>query len=152
MPLYSELVGHLNRRFLNSENEIVMKETKILKNRWLHIRLDEAEYNLLHRKHKKSTERYISQYARKILLGEPIIARVRNESLQEIVTVLNKLQKDLNGIGNNYNQMLHKLHVLDRLPEYKAWIMAQEKDGERMKNNIQEIRDIVTQTAEKWLQ
>lgn len=129
-----------------------MKGTKILKNRWLHIRLDEAEYTLLHKQHKKSTEKYISQYARKILLGEPIIARVRNESLQDIVTVLNKLQKDLNGIGNNYNQMLHKLHVLDRLPEYKAWIMAQELDGERMKNSIQEIRDIVKQTAEKWLQ
>lgn len=151
MPLYSELVGLLKNRFLNSENDRVMKETKILKNRWLHIRLDEAEYELLHRKHKKSTERYISQYARKILLGEPIIARVRNESLHDILTVLNKLQKDLNGIGNNYNQMLHKLHVLDRLPEYKAWIIAQEKDGELLKNNIQKIRDIVTKTAKKWL-
>ena len=36
------------------------------------------------------------------------------------ITKLNK--KELNAIGNNFNQAVHKLHLLDKIPEFRVWI------------------------------
>jgi hypothetical protein len=38
------------------------------------------------------------------------------------------LKKELNAIGNNFNQAVHKLHTLDRIPEFQQWILRTEQD------------------------
>jgi len=45
------------------------------------------------------------------------------------------LKRELNGIGNNFNQAVHKLHLLDKIPEFRAWIQhydaLQKNNGEQ---------------------
>lgn len=128
-----------------------MKETKITKNRWLHLRLDESEYNLLLNEFKKTTETHLSKYARKVLFRKPVIARTRDESLKDIVETLSKLQKDLNGIGNNYNQMLHRLHLSDTVPEVKRWTIQYEIEKKNLFDQILLVKEFIALSAEKWL-
>ncbi|WP_288878828.1 plasmid mobilization protein [Pedobacter panaciterrae] len=128
-----------------------MEEQKKIRDKWLHLRLDETEYQLLLKQFRKTTEPHLSKYARKILLGQPMIGKLRNESLQEIIFTLSKLQKDLNGIGNNYNQMVHKLHLASNAAHVKIWMDAYEKERENMEQSIRIIRDYIEKTAEKWL-
>lgn len=129
-----------------------MSESKIIKNRWLHVRLDEAEYNLLLNEFKKTTETHLSKYARKVLFRKPVIARTRDESLKDIIETLSKLQKDLNGIGNNYNQMLHKLHLSDSALEVKRWIVQYELEKKMLFEQISTVKEFIAKSAAKWLQ
>lgn len=128
-----------------------MERKSDIKNKWLHLRLSDAEYQQLQRQFQKTTERKISTYARKILLGKPIIAAVRNQSLDEIITVLNRLQQDLNGVANNYNQMVHKLHTLDHIPEFRLWVKDYEKYRPFLMQHIEMMKGFIAKTAEKWL-
>ncbi|RQO30401.1 plasmid mobilization relaxosome protein MobC [Taibaiella sp. KBW10] len=128
-----------------------MEEQKNIRNKWLHLRLNEGEYALLLQHFNKTTERQLSVYARKILLSKPMIASVRDEGLQDILVVLSKLQKDFNGVGNNYNQMIHKLHLMVALPEFRDWILRYEKEKLVLFSAIELIRDYVVKTGEVWL-
>lgn len=128
-----------------------MEESRNIKNKWLHLRLDEAEHRQLMAQFGKTTETHLSKYARKILLGKPMIARTRDESLKDIIEILGKLQKDLNGIGNNYNQMVHRLHISDSGPEVESWAVRFGMEQESLFDAIRNIKDFIAKTSEKWL-
>ncbi|HEY9560590.1 MAG TPA: plasmid mobilization relaxosome protein MobC [Anseongella sp.] len=128
-----------------------MEKTKNIKNKWLHLRLDEAEHRQLVKQFSRTTETHLSKYARKILLGKPMIARTRDESLKDIIVVLTRLQKDLNGVGNNYNQMLHKLHIMDEYEEIKAWVISYELEKRSLFESIEIMKGFIAKTSERWL-
>lgn len=128
-----------------------MEGNKNIKNRWLHIRLDEAEHRLISEQFSRTTETHLSKFARKILLGKPMIARTRDESLKDIISILSSLQKDLNGIGNNYNQMVHRLHIYDKQSDIKSWVDKYEKEKEKLFGDIEKIKVFIAKTSEKWL-
>lgn len=129
-----------------------MEKKKNIKNKWLHVRLDDDEHRQLMAQFSKTTERKLGRYARKVLLGNPVVSIYRNQSLDDIIVILTKLQKDLNGIANNYNQMVHKLHTSDTKGELKAWVNLYEKQREVLFDNIQFIKDYIRKTGVKWLQ
>lgn len=128
-----------------------MKE-KNNKIKWLHLRLDEKEFSDLNQSFSLTTERYLSRYARKILLGKPMIKSVRDTGLEEIIALLKKLQKDFNGIGNNYNQMVHRLHVLSEKSELLNWIQEVEKSIESIREVSNKVNNTLDQSVQKWLQ
>lgn len=128
-----------------------MSDNKNIKNKWLHIRLDEQEHTQLLKLFSATTERKISRYARKVILSKPVTVNHRNQSLDEIMTVLIKLQNDLNGVANNYNQMVHKLHTLDLVPEINTWLKTYQAEKHSLHENIREVKEYVSQTAEIWL-
>ena len=127
------------------------KEEKVNRDKWLHVRLTEAEQTALKKAFKGTTQTKLSDYARAILLGKPMIAAVRNQSLQEILAELSALRKDLNGVANNFNQAVHKLHMLDHLPQFKSWLLAYDLDKRKLLKDIAQMKDYINQTAEKWL-
>jgi hypothetical protein len=129
-----------------------MKKEKKNRDQWLHIRLFDEEKNAIIKAFEKTTNAKLSDYVRAILLGKPMIAAVRNQSLQDILAVLVKLRNDLNGVANNYNQAVHKLHTIDHIPEYQIWILKYENDRVQLLKDIESIKEIINQTAEKWLQ
>lgn len=122
------------------------------KDKWLTVRISEVEYNLIKKQFQKTTERKLSAYARKILLGEPMVKVVRNASLQDIVIVLSRMQKDLNGLTNNYNQMVHKLHISDTKAELLAWIQLYEKEKKLLFLQIDIISAYIKKSGKLWLQ
>ena len=122
------------------------------KNKWLHIRLDEDEYKLLTDNFSRTTEKKLSRYARKIFLAKPVTVIHRDGSLDELIAVLVKVQNDLNGIANNYNQMVHRLHISDTDMQVKAWITEYEKQRETLFDTIENTKQIISEGAKLWLQ
>lgn len=122
------------------------------RNKWLHVRLTEAEYQKIIEQFARTTEKYVSDYARKILLQKPMIRAVRNQSLQDIMADLSFLRKDLNGIANNYNQAVKKLNSYNHFESIRDWIVSQNKDAQRMLEAIETIKNYISKTAKKWLQ
>jgi len=93
-----------------------MSETKNNRSRWLHIRLTQAEHDMINKKFSNSSCRKLSEYARRILLDKPIIVNHRNQSLDDFMTEMIRLRNELNAIGNNFNQTVKKLHTLTQVP------------------------------------
>lgn len=128
-----------------------MKDTSGIKNRWLHVRLSEQEYKLLHKQFSKTTEQKISQYARNILLGNPMIAGHRNLSADQLVAEFSVLVKSLNGLANNLNQSVHKLHTFDGVPEIRTWLNLHEKDRKMLFDSMATIKEFIQENSSKWL-
>jgi len=131
--------------------ENVMKENNNIKNKWLHLRLSEAEYLQLEKAFSKTTEKKMSRYARNILLGKPMIAGYRNLSSESLISEFAALLKTVNGIANNYNQSVHKLHTLDHAPQIKMWLDGNRDSGPILLDNIREIKLMMNKITEQWL-
>jgi methyl-accepting chemotaxis protein len=120
--------------------------------KWLHLRLKPDEYEKLYKEFSKTTCRKLSEYSRKILLSKPIIATHRNQSIDDLMTEAIKLRNELNGLGNNFNQAVKKLHTLQQIPEFRNWITTYETDRKTVLNKVEEIKNNIQKIAEKWLQ
>jgi hypothetical protein len=129
-----------------------MKDTKTVRNKWLNIRVNEKEYNKIHDLFKKNTSQSISEFTRNILLKKPVIIKYRNQSADEFLSEMIKLKNALNAIGNNYNQAVHRLHILNRIPEIKTWLLIHETLYQSFIKKIEEIKIQMNQIYQSWLQ
>lgn len=129
-----------------------MKKLKDPKNKWLHVRLSDDEFKTLQSSFSATSERKLSGYVRKILLGKPMIGTYRNLSADALIVEFSKLIKDLNGAANNFNQAVHVLHTLQHSTQFLAWLKAYERDKALMLVNIRHIREFINKTSEVWLQ
>lgn len=129
-----------------------MKEKNTNRIKWIHLRLTTEEMNLLQRRFEKSLCPKLSDFARKNMLGKPIIIKYRNQSVDDFIIEISKLRAELNAVGNNYNQMVKKLHTLQQIPEFREWIYASLKQKEILFDSIEKIKNCVLKLAEKWLQ
>jgi len=130
----------------------MMEEQNKNRTRWLHLRLTKAEYEIIHKRFTKSTCPKLSDFARKNLLHKPVVMKYRNESLDELMIELILLRKDLNAIGNNFNQSVKKVHTLVQIAEFKHWIMVYELEKTVLFNSIDQIKKHIEKLSEKWLQ
>ena len=129
-----------------------MSEQKNIRNKWLHLRLSEAEYKKIQSGFSKSTKRKISDYVRSILLNKPITVYTRSKSLDDFISEMILLRSELNSIGNNFNQSVKRLHTLDEISEIKAWAILNEKSKEIFIKKVDEIKGKINQISDKWLQ
>lgn len=116
------------------------------------LRFTPEEYAKIERKWKASTCRKLSDYIRKHLFNKPINTTYRNQSLDDMTCEMMLLYKQLNAIGNNFNQAVKKLHTLDQIPEFKVWIISSEQDKKILLNKVEEIKICIQKISEKWLQ
>ena len=128
-----------------------MKESKIRRNKWLNIRVNEKEYNKIYDEYKKTTCQSISEFTRNILLKKPVIIKYRNESADELLAQMITIKNELNAIGNNYNQAVHRLHILDRIPEIKTWLLVHETLYQSFIKKVEEIKIQMNQIYHSWL-
>jgi predicted RNA-binding protein YlxR (DUF448 family) len=133
-------------------NELGMSEQKNNRNKWLHLRLSEAEYKKIQNGFSKSTKRKISDYVRSILLNKPITVYTRSKSLDDFISEMILLRSELNSIGNNFNQSVKRLHTLDEISEINAWAILNEKSKEIFIKKVDEIKEKINQISDKWLQ
>lgn len=118
----------------------------------LKVRMNAAEKKQLKKLQQSSTEKTISNYVRKVALQKPVIINYRNQSADDFLKDMLELTKQLNGVGNNFNQAVHKLHTLDRIPEFRNWINEQKALQKQVVQNIEVIRLRMNQLYEQWLQ
>jgi hypothetical protein len=129
-----------------------MKEKKQARSKWLTIRLNENEETKLNRFFSSSTSRSLSEYARAVLLKEPVTILYRNQSADDFLAEMLLLKNELNAIGKNFNQAVHKLHTLDRDSQIKAWAILNESSKALFIKKVEEIKEKMSQIYEQWSQ
>ena len=129
-----------------------MGRRKSNRTRFIGIRLTPDEYAKLEQQWKASTCRKLSDYMRRVLFEKQVITFYRNRSLDDLVAEMTKLRKELNHIGNNFNQAVKRLHTLDRINEFKIWLNAWKVEKITLFNKIDEIKKQIQKIAKSWLQ
>jgi hypothetical protein len=129
-----------------------MKDQKSKKKGWISFRVKSEEYDTIHAHFKSSACRGFSEYARNVLLKKPVIVKYRNQSADDFLAHALKLKKDLNGVTNNFNQAVHKLQTLEKISEFRSWIMMYENSRQSVENKMEEIRFKLDQIYKQWSQ
>lgn len=128
-----------------------MKEEKSNRTRLIGLRLTTDEYENLEQRRKASFCPKLSEYVRRSLFGKPIVTTYRNRSQDEVMAELTRLRKELSGLGNNFNQAVKRLHTLQQIPEFKAWVVTYELERRTLQNKLDEVRNNIKKMLELWL-
>ncbi|ASZ15088.1 plasmid mobilization relaxosome protein MobC [Chitinophaga pendula] len=129
-----------------------MKRQKINRDKHLHVRLTPEEHQKLFKQFTSSSSQKFSEHIRKILLDKPIKMYHRNQSLDDLMTVLILLKDELNAIANNYNQVVKRLHMLNDKSDLAGWLSLNEAGRKALHEKVNEIKEKISQISEKWLQ
>ena len=129
-----------------------MKEPEEIRTKWLPIRLNAIEKKKLNHLYSRSTCNSLSEYARQVLLREPVIIKYRNQCADEFLEEMIQLKNELNSIGKNFNHAVHKLHTLDHVPEIRSWAILNEMDKKIFIGKVKEIQEKLSQIYELWSQ
>lgn len=128
------------------------KNEEDVRNKLIIVRLNKKEFSDLVRFRKRSTEKNTSTYLRKVALSEPVTLIYRNESADDFLREMIGLKRELNAIGHNINQAVHKLHTLDRIPEFRNWIRQYESVHQQFIGKSEEIMTRCNQVYRLWSQ
>lgn len=128
------------------------KDKTAIRNKWVTVRMNQAEFELLEKKRRRSTEKTNSNYLRKLALQQPVTKLIRNQSIDEATTAIIQLKKEINFIGHNLNQIVHKLHTLDRIPEFRSWAQQYEHTRETILTSTTNLLLHAHQTLSQWSQ
>lgn len=133
-----------------------MEEVKVQKKtgRWrvINFRLTTEEYDLLSARWKQTTLKKLSTYVRQVLFGRKLTVKTRNVSADELVAELVLLKKELNAIGVNFNQAVHRLHTLDHAPQMQDWLRRWDADKVVLFNQLSAIYARMAVIESAWLQ
>ncbi len=129
-----------------------MAKAKKIRSNWLTIRLNEDEEKKLNQFYKFTTSNSLSEYARDVLLREPVTVLYRNQTADEFLAEMILLKNELNAIGKNFNQVVHKLHTLDHVQEIKAWAILNETTQKTFIKKVEEIKEKLNQIYFQWSQ
>jgi hypothetical protein len=122
---------------------------KEIRNIMIMIRMNKTEHERLLVLRNRSTEKSNSTYIRKMALSEPIHIIYRNGSADAFLEEMLELKRELQAIGNNFNQAVHKLHTLDRIPEFRTWIADY---GQYHQLLLKKMNEILVETNRIYLQ
>lgn len=128
------------------------KSEKEVRRKMVVIRMNETEFNQLEKFQQLTTEKDTSSYLRKVALRKPVTVKYRNESADDFLLDMLGLKKELNAIGNNFNQAVHKLHILDKIPEFRVWVQQYDGLQKALISKVEEIKLRMNQLYEQWLQ
>jgi hypothetical protein len=129
-----------------------MNETKNNRSRFVGLRFKPDEFDKLELRMKGTTTPEISEFIRRILFDKPITVYQRNHSLDEFIQEMILLRKELNSIGNNFNQAVRKLHTLDQVAEFKSWVIRYEGEKQFLLNKVELIQQKIDTISDEWLQ
>lgn len=128
------------------------KSEKKLRKHFVKTRMNDDEVNQLLKLQQKTTEKDTSSYLRKVALQKPVTIKYRNESADDFLLDMLNLKKELNAIGNNFNQAVHKLHLLDKIPEFRIWVNQYDGLQKVLISKVEEIKLRMNQLYDQWLQ
>jgi len=129
-----------------------MNEENEAKKKFIGFRLSAGEYEAVEKGWKKTTVRKLSEYLRRVLLRKTVTVLTRNQSLDEFMAEMVLLRRELNAIGVNFNQAVHRLHTLDHLPQMRLWLTGFERDKGVLFDTVESIKSRLDKLADQWLQ
>lgn len=129
-----------------------MGEKDTDRKRIIGLRLTAGEYNELETNWKRSTLRKLSEYVRRLLFGKSVTVFTRDQSKDELLVEMALLRRELNAIGVNFNQAVHRLNMLDHSPQMQEWVRRFERDKDRYFAVVENIQARLKMMSSAWLQ
>jgi len=80
----------------------------------LNLRLSEQEWNKIHKLASSTTCRSVSEYARKVLLNQPVRVFHRNQSFDDFEEHLAPLLPTLKTFGDDFHLLVQQLSSMDK--------------------------------------
>lgn len=120
------------------------------RNKWLHVRLNQDEFDEIQAQFRATTCRRLSDFTRRKLLGQLLVGTYRNSSLDGLTEELVQLKTELSSAGNNFNQAVKKLHTLSRIKEFEHWLIGYELDRRTLLKQVEKVSEHISKAAEKW--
>ena len=127
-------------------------KTDSVRSRKFTVRLSPEEFEKLQKKFQLTIHRKLSDYLRHLVLEKPVTVRHRNQSLDDFMHEMIALRNELNAIGNNYNQVVKRLHTLDNFDEIKIWLLINETARQIIFGKVTEIKEKISQINDIWCQ
>ena len=116
------------------------------------MRFKPEEYNKVNVSFKTTTKKKLSEYIRFVLLEKPVTVYTRDQSVDDLMSELVQLRKELSGMGSNFNQLVKRLHTASQFQEIKALALRCENDQEKFIEKVNEINLKIAEMSDKWLQ
>jgi len=120
------------------------------RSRKITIRLKPAEYKSIEARFHKSRFRRLSEYSRNVLLEKPVTIFHRNQSLDETLEELILLRKELNAVGNNFNQIVRKLNSIKSGADTVVWQSALTLLRDQLEPCIRQIKERIIVYSDLW--
>lgn len=116
----------------------------------MHLRLTPSEYRQLQSKYKKTTCRKLSDYLRAVIFDKTVITKYRNTSVDDALAEMSVLNKELNAIGTNINQMAKRMHTI-QFPEMPSWLLQFDRLSKEYFIKMDEVKGVLGKLSEGWL-
>ena len=120
--------------------------------RRIYVRLTDKEFTTLESRFKSTTCRSISDYVRRCLFSKTITTITRDASADEAITQMSHLNRELNAIGSNFNQLVRKVNASSQASEVKGLLLLIESQKKTLFSKIDVVKEQLQKLAEKWLQ
>lgn len=127
------------------------KGKRNVRNKIITLRMNEQELLVLVKNRQKTTERTNSNYLRKLALHQPVTVKTRNISIDELCAEIIKIRREIHYIGHNFNQAVHKLHTLEKIPEFRSWVQQYDQTRVQIKTMAEQTFMELIKRTQSWL-
>jgi hypothetical protein len=149
-PQTPSVSAGINQKYPKIKTENVMKQEKNNKDRLVAFRVSKVEYEKLVKFQRATTCHKLGEYIRNVVLRDPVYVKTRNLSLDAFLLEIVALRNQFKAVGFNFNQVVHKLHTLQEIPEIKVWLLVNEKHKGQLFAKIKELQDRMNQVYDLW--
>lgn len=120
--------------------------------RRIYVRLTDKEFTTLENRCKNTTCRSVSDYVRHCLFSKPITTVTRDASADEAIRQMSHLNRELNAIGSNFNQLVRRVNATAQALDLKGLLSLFESQKKTLFSKIDEVKAQLQKLAERWLQ
>lgn len=128
-----------------------MKKRDPKKDRWLHVRLSEIDYEILYKHFQQSTRKKISDYIRDLIVQRKVTIKSRNASLDDFMDEMILLRTELNALGNNFNQIVKKVNSATETKERVTWYSVATSLQKELLEKVNSIKVKLDNFSDLWL-
>lgn len=118
----------------------------------IYVRLTDKEFTTLENRLKTTTCNKLSDYVRRCLFDKPITTITRDAATDEAIMQMSNLNRELNAIGSNFNQLVKKVNATSQAAEIKGLLLLFESQKKTLFSKIEEVKEQLQKLAERWLQ
>lgn len=135
----------------NRENDSVMKDLKSKRTRRVTLRLTPEEFQKIESRFNAATSRKLSDFLRKVIMGEKVVVFTRNQSVDDFLAEMVLLRNQLSAIGNNFNQTVKKLNAVRQIPQILPCYFEIKLQYKSISAKIDEIKSSINKLSDLWL-
>ncbi|WP_217601988.1 hypothetical protein [Chitinophaga sp. GbtcB8] len=128
-----------------------MKDIKSNRTRRVTLRFTPEEFQQIEKHFHTATSRKLSDFLRKVIMGEKVVNYTRNQSIDDFLTDMVLLRNQLSAIGNNFNQAVKKLNAVRQVPDILPCYLEARQQYKPISAKIDEIKSSINKLSDLWL-